>query len=256
MINSSDFSYFRNGEFIKFIGNVIKILSSFDLKSLKIEPEVGALVKLHESIKASYAISRGSTLTKTLILLDQRRDNMFSSLKSVLEQHAQFHPDEKIRKAAASVLEVIVKHGTDLHRKPYQEQTVGTDDIISSITEEMKLTLVELGLGVYFTTLSQANQAFDQKYLERNKAYAVAGTLKLSEVREELQASYDRFTKKVLGYSIIEGEDPFKPMANEINTLIKTYEDNIARRRSKPGDQETELDEDFEDLEEDVVLTK
>ena len=160
---------------------------------------------------------------------------------------------------AKEVLDVIEQHGTDLHRKSYQEQTAGLNSIRSTIDQNPELaeTLIALNLMVYYDAMNEMNRAFDEAYLERNTEYAKLPKEKIFELRGQIEEHFTDLAQRINAHIILE-EDPtdYKAMADELNTLVNSYQDLSDRRSSKGNEEEpdtgldADLDADLEEIEE------
>ena len=117
MIKISDFSRFRNGEFVKFNDLIVSVLNNHDLTGLQVSEIVKEVTTASEDMKGVYKIDRGSSVTKAIVHADAVRYKMFSAIILILRAHAKYHPDEKIKKKAKALLDVFEKHGSDLNRQ-------------------------------------------------------------------------------------------------------------------------------------------
>ena len=251
MIQSSNISKLRSGEAISFFDNLKSILSTFNLDQLQLSSASEELLSSINALTELYKNERGSKITRTLVLLDQKRDNLFMAIRLILEQHIKAHPQESLRPKAEDILNTFNKFGADLYRKNYQEETAGLKGIIK--TMEANFELLEnirlLNLTGYYEALRLANQEFDQAYLERNSAYANLPKEKMQEERNKAEKTFDALVLKINAHLVL-SKDPsaYEPLADQINSLVNTYQDVVNRRGSSNGMIE-ELDADFSEVE-------
>ncbi len=254
MINKTDLKPFRNGEIIKFLSNVLSILSENGVASLAgLQADVQ---QAYEDLMKAYKMERGSKITTSLVNLDKARDGYFVALRVILEQHATYHPEDKSRDKAARLLEIVTRHGIDLHRRSYQEQTAGMDDIceLMDTSEDNRADLTLLGVEVYYTAMKTTNEEFDAKYLDRNSEYAAMPAESLADLRVKAEEMFKKLATHLNAHLILaEDPAPFELLSAEIGTLLQSYYDVIDRRTATdmPDDVTTdtaeELDADYEE---------
>ncbi|UOB17065.1 DUF6261 family protein [Abyssalbus ytuae] len=250
MIISSNLHELRNGEFMAFISNTLDILNKADLTATGLQEQVMELSSVYSILKEHYKMERSSRITRSLVLLDEARDRYFVSLRGLLQFHTQGHPDETLRQQANLLLKALENHGSDLHRKNYQEQTAGTYSIINIIeqSEELTATIKALYLEEYFEGMKTSNAEFDESYLERNSEYAAIPKEKLAELREQGEKLFEKIVLYINANLVLaEDTTPFETLASEIDTLVKTYQENARRRHGNSIDED--LNEDYDELE-------
>lgn len=251
MIKIPDFSLFRNGEFVKFGDLSISILNKHTFDEPKLQEQIAAVKTAHESIKSVYKVDRGSLLTKAIVQEDLLRDNMNSAIKLILQAHASYHPEENTRKKAQGLLAVFEKHGTDLNRQSYHQQTANLDDIFTDINSKNLLgDINELGTGIYYNTLVESNQRFDTLYLERNEEYAQAPKEKMTELRSTSEDAIRKLFNIVNAAVVFYGPEQYQPLMDELNSLIENYQTAIGRRYATQQEPDEELNQDFDEIQE------
>ncbi len=254
MISSSNLHLLRNGEIIAFFSNVLSIFTELDIEKLRLKPQLGGLNASFNILKAQYKAERGNKITRTIVNLDRARDLLFVATRNILLQHAQAHPDERLRPKAQALLEVIEKHGADLYKKSYQEQTVGMKDITDHIDKNIGLIsmIKDFNLQHYYHALKEANKTFNEKYLERNKAYADQPKDGLKDLRIDGEDKFDKLVQRINAHIIL-ADDPsaYQELADKIDRLVATYQKAVSRRLPKGGtDSDEKLDQDFHEVNE------
>ncbi len=186
MINIPNFARFRNGEFVKFNDMTVSVLNNHDLAALQISEVAKEVTAANDDMRAVYKADRGSTLTKAIVHADMFRDNMFSAIILILRAHAKYHPDETMRKKAEALLNIFEKHGSDLNRQSYHQQTANLEDIFEDFDRKgIRGYIKELHLEAYYKQLMASSKEFDRLYLERNKEYAQTPAETLTVLREK-----------------------------------------------------------------------
>ncbi len=251
MLKIPVFSRFRNGEFVKFNDMTVSVLNNHDLGALRISEIIKEVITAYEDMKAVYKVDRGSSLTKAIVHEDIRRDSLFSGIILILRAHAKHHPDETMKKKAKALLEVFEKHGNDLNRQSYHQQTANLEDIFEDLDRKgIRSEIDSLHLDPYYKDLVASNREFDRLYLERNKEYAQTPEESMSELREKAESALKKLFDRVNAFITIDGYEKYQPLVKEINALVDNYETSIERRLSmgeEDQDEENELDQDFEE---------
>ena len=251
MIKIPVFSRFRNGEFVKFNDMTVSVLNNHDLEALQISEIAKEVINAYEDMKAIYKVDRGSSLTKTIVHEDIRRDSLFSGIILILRAHAKHHPDERMKKKAKTLLNVFEKHGNDLNRQSYHQQTANLEDIFEDIERKgLRSDIDALHLDPYYKQLMESNREFDRLFLERNKEYAQTPEETMTLLREEAENNLKNLFDRINAFIIIDGEEEYKPLMKELNALTDYYETSIEKRLStgeEENDEENELDQDFEE---------
>ncbi|MDX2302921.1 MAG: DUF6261 family protein [Microscillaceae bacterium] len=246
MLSTPDFRFFRNGEFIKFISNVLIISSRQDVAGLQIDKQVADLQQVHEVLIRFYKTERGNKLTQDIVDLDKQRDDAYMGLRGITFFYARYHHDESLRNQANSLLKVLDKHGSEVAKKSYQEQGAALDDIIQIIeaSPELLKTLDTLRLTDWFTRMKSSHQAFDEKFLARNKVYAESPKEKFKSLREQSTQAYRELARFITAYATIGNAENYQDYINQLNQLVNSY--NLTINNRKANQQEAEkLDEDF-----------
>ena len=243
------FDFFRNGEFIKYISNVITISKGQDLKTLQVQAQVEQLEKTYDRLIWIYKENRGSFLTKEIAELDRQRDQAFIGLRWITYYCANYHHQESIREQANTLLNTLDKHGLDVTKKSYQEQGAALDDIIAiiSASDDQVQSIHQLHLKEWFDQLKLSTQTFDQKYLERNQEYAKAPKEKLQDLRDEAAEAYRELIRFITAYATINPGDNYQYYIDQLNQVTESYNLTVTNRRGTNVESEA-LDEDLNDL--------
>ncbi|MFW5945202.1 MAG: DUF6261 family protein [Bacteroidota bacterium] len=248
MIKIPDFSTFRNGEFVKFTDFSITIVSKYNFDEPKLQEQIDAVKTVHQRIRSIYKTDRGSNLTQDIVQEDLLRDNMNSAIRLILRAHTIYHTEEAIREKAQNVMEVFEKHGTNLNRQSYIQQTVNLDDIFKDIKDKDLLEAInELGIGFYYKKLVKSNHRFNKLYLERNKEYASAPREKISDLRPTSEETIKELFNMINAAVVFYGKK-YEPLINELNSLVESYQTGIARRHGMQKETDENLNRDFDEI--------
>jgi|GEM_PF-4101429 len=251
MIQVPDFSRFRNGEFVKFNDLTVSVLNNYDLNALQVSEIAKEVTTAGEDMKGVYKADRGSKITKAIMHEDGLRDKMYFAIIQILRAHAKYHLDETLSKKAKNLWNIFEKHGSDLYKQSYHQQTANLEDIFEDIDRKDLRGDIELfHLESFYKQLIASNREFDRLYLERNKEYAQAPDETMPELREKAESALKNLFNRVNAFITIDGTEKYQPLMKELNALIESYETSIERRLSageEDQDEENELDQDFEE---------
>lgn len=235
------FNLFYKGEVVQFIKNVLSIFDGFDLEVLKLNAQVTALSTLFTLLEKLYILDQGNAITEEIKSLDQRRDDALIGINANVDSYLKHYTEEK-RKAAAKLRALLDKYGRDLHKKSYPVETAGIRNLKSEIAGSAELTAAveTLGLTDWLAELDTVNELFDEKYLERNKAYAEAPKEKFAEVREEAEDAYLELARHLTAHAVVTPDPAYQELVDQINQLVATYNLNVQARIGGSGDKTTE----------------
>lgn len=249
MITYTNLNQYRNGEFVKFMGNILDILKSYDLDTLQLKSLVDQLEAQYLQLKKLFKVDRGSNLTEELIRLDKLRDSLFSGLLQILNGHAKYNPEDGKKINAQQLYDIMLTHGSDLNRKSYQEQTGALDDIFAEIEEKgLEEQFAEFLLVEFYNQLKSTNTEFNTTFLARNKEYALEPQGNMQEMRVQVSESFYTLEKNIEARAILESTEAYQNIIKELNSLIDSYESNIQKRSANPSENDDSLDQDFDEV--------
>ncbi|MBU2884566.1 hypothetical protein KO507_02180 [Gilvimarinus agarilyticus] len=233
------FNHFKNAETVQFSDNVLTILAANDPTALNVAPQVSLLDERFQGLKKLFILDQGNAITAEIQDLDGRRDDALIGINANVDSY-QKHYAETSRTACEALRKLLDKHGRDLYRKSYPEETAGIRSMIDEIEAQTSLTeaAATLHLTEWFAELKTANDLFDTKYLERNEAYADAPKEKFAEVREQTEAAYLTLTKHLSAYAVINPSEAYDRVISQIEQLVESYNQTVKNRQSAPAPEE------------------
>lgn len=234
------FSYFKNAETVQFSDNILSILTANDPAALKVEIQVSLLDERFSALKKLFILDQGNAITKEIQDLDGRRDDALIGINANVDSY-QKHYDEIKRKACEALRKLLDKHGRDLYKRSYPEETAGIRSMINEIETATSLTeaVATLGLTEWFAELKVSNDLFDTKYLERNEAYADAPKEKFAEVRKQTEAAYLDLVMHLSAHAVINPSDIYDRVIAQIDHLVESYNQITKNRQGSTTQEET-----------------
>lgn len=222
MISTPNLRRYRNSEFVAFMNDVIKLVDTANIAALA--NSLSALQTTYDDLETSFKVSQGSTITATVQDLDARRDAAIKGIRAVVKGYA-YHFDTAMQSASTLVLQTIDKYGRQLNELNYQAQTASLKSLIKDIENDADLTaaLTSLHLAVWFAEMKTANEAFEQKYLERVTDNAAKKVVPVSEQRPPATAAYETLVKHIEANNVLNPSPELSALANALNELITKY---------------------------------
>ena len=237
------FNFFRNGEFLQFIKNVLNIVNRFDLAALNLADRVSSLTKLTSALDAVFKPIRGQELTAELQKLDTRRDRALQGIKQYLQSHL-YREEEEMVAAAELLLENYESHGKRIDKMPYQQETVVTAAMLDTWLTDPRLSsaLSLLSLTGWVNLLKGINETFDEKYVERAKISPEPALVR--EKREAIREEYQELQADIEANArISKNKQEYEPIIKEINSLIEDYNQVVNNRLRGKSDEDADTKE-------------
>ncbi len=236
MIKRSDLRDVQMLDFYQIMANVNAHLRLENLGTLKLTDVVSndfipAFVKMDETMKPLYK----SGLTEQILHLDNLRDKMVVGLRNHLKVSTAYPETEKAA-AAIRLLNVMDNYGKGIQRQPMREETGIIANLLQDFAKPENVPLVQsTSSEVYITKLAEYNTQLESAYNDRTRIQAALEVGAAKEVRETLQKAFSKLVKTINAYAFLEGEEPYKRLADNINQEIKQAVQTVALRK-KSGD--------------------
>lgn len=242
-MNSPYLTRFRNGEYLRYMKDVLDIVNQQDVDSLLLTTPVNRLSTSVSRINDAYQQKLGSTLTQDVIALDNRRGAAIIGIRAVVKGYS-YHYNSTMANAANAILDAIAAHGSNasnITRLSYQQQTAILESLISDFETipELIEAFITLNLNEWLVELKTANTLFIITYLERIKTSAANPSINLISLRIEATDLYRDLIKKVNAHATLSETNAYPIILNEIELLTKQYNlvvDN--RTHTKPDDSD------------------
>lgn len=234
MINAITLNNLRNSEFVQFITDVLAIVQRNNPADLKVQEQYNNLMAICTSLETLFKNERGSAITDTINVLDERRDNAINGISSFV-QALTYHYDEATRKHANALARHLKLYGTGIARENFQSETAIINNILTDWESKQPYTdaLASLNLVAWKDELRTANSAFSAQYLERTQELSAAPPETLKEKRIDACDAYYALRDFIVSfYTIHKGAEPFNKTVKQLNALIDQYNALITGRKS------------------------
>ena len=239
MIQSIDLAKLRNGEYLQFIQDVIKLVEQNNPGLLLVQPQFNALVAVATDIETLFKTPTGSAITTELENLDLQRDNAIRGIMAIVKGN-MYHTDPVIINHATVLDAHLALFGKDIATDSYQSETSSIRNIITDWNTKPELTAAinALNLQAWQLVLETANNSFSEKYLARAVELGSDTTESIKAKRVQANEAYYALRDNIdARYTINNGAEPYKTVVSSINGLITYYNDMLARRVSGSTDE-------------------
>jgi hypothetical protein len=222
MISIPNLRRYRNSEFVAFMNDVIQLVDAANIAALA--NPLSALQTAYGDLETSFKVSQGSMITASIQELDARRDAAIKGIRAVTKAYV-YHFDATFQSAGTLVLQTIDKYGRQISELNYQAQTASLKSLIKDIENDTDLTaaLTTLHLTSWFAEMKTANEAFEQKYLERVTDSAAKKVAPVNEERPQAMAAYQTLMKHIEANTILNASPELSALTNSLNGLITKY---------------------------------
>jgi len=240
MINPNPAYNLRVPEFIQFGYDLSSVITNANPVSLVINKQYLAYKSVIDSIQKVYQKSLSSPLTKTLLDLDTKRDNLFLGICFIVDGYAKSWLPEHV--AFSKLINQSIKvHGRKFVRANYQSVSAILSSLIDNWQNDaqLKAAFVGLNLDSWCTELYNTNELFQKTHSERSEENAEKYNFdNIKNLRVKAAKSWAKFEKVLLG-KMEELEDDatkaalYTALINNINELFDKYHILISQRKGR-----------------------
>lgn len=221
MIKRFDLSRVRLMEFFQVMTNIKAFLEKENLKTLGLEKAKKSFDEKYTAFDEALKPLKKSELTAKIHELDSQRDEALVGLSAHARAFTTF-PDVAKSTAAKQIIAHIEKYGKNLQSKPLQEETGIIINLLQDLaTAEMNQALTTIGATEWVTKMRTANESFAQMHNDRTEANGAVEVGKSKQTRQALQEAFKQVVKTINALSFVNGEEPYRNLANAINEEMK-----------------------------------
>lgn len=232
MIKTALVNRYRLQEFIQFISNTLMIVKQHGPEKMKIKELYYLLQRHQEKLQVAYKQTAHSDITPLLASLDTQRDQAIICLRKVSEGYT-YHPQEKMRAAAATVLACIDKYGNKLYQLNYSAETAALKNLVRDLQTVPACTaaLKDLGLEAVMHEIRSANTKFKKLFIQRLEEFSqdeVSGTRVLNQQTSE---AYKTLMQHIDAHATLAPSVEYTLFINHINENIEHFNQMVERRK-------------------------
>lgn len=241
-MNTLKIDLLRNAEFIALGKDFISLIDAANPATLGINAGFAPFKAEWLSLDSLFMLERGSILTDDLVALDTRRDNAIVGIRTVADGYSR-HFDPAFRAASERILACIDKYGSKIHKQNLLAETETLRNLVADFeTGALMLNaLTVLGLSAWVTELKDANNDFNQVYLQRTQETSAKPNDSLAARRKPAIELYRKLVKTIDAKDTLDPSPALTTLINQLNGLVDKYNQLIATRSSagkedKPAD--------------------
>lgn len=215
---------YRNSEFLQYMKDVLELVNRYDVHLLGLTEQHDALATLTDKLDAVFQQEQRNKITQELLDLDAKRDRIYKGIKSVLEGYAN-HFNVIEQEAAKRLLFNLNSYGNNVTRMNYQAETAIIDSMLADWNTEttMQEAVILLQLSEWVSELQRINTLFNKRYLVRVSDTAANPIMSFSRLRPDCLTAYRMLIARMKAFAILETNDVYEQLVNEINELAKQY---------------------------------
>lgn len=223
---------YRVAEFLQFLTNALQIIESNDPASLKIVTQYTALETADAALNKEYKKQTSSSITATLIELDERRDRAYTGILRVVSGF-ELHYEVEKRAAAQRIGLIGNKYGAGVTRLRYQQETGEIRCLVGDLQADAAAVaaIAELGLTGWVEEMRVANQAFDTAYVQRSQEMA-GDSSQVITLRATALEKWLELTAHLTAHATLTPSALFTKAIAELNRLIDDYKTATVKRTS------------------------
>lgn len=238
MIQSIDLQNLRKGEYAQLIQDILNIIALHDTAAMKVDRSYDQLQQAGDELNVIFRLPRGSALTAGLEQLDQLRDNALRGIQTIALGHT-YSRDAVIKTHAQRLVAHLGRYGSHIATDSYQSETSNIRFMIAdwNAQPELAAAIKALGLKDWQKDLEEANNSFDEKYVERAEERGMDETESFKAKRRQANSAYYALRDEINAhYTLTRAGEPYKTVVAAINGLLDFYNDLLARRAGSNGE--------------------
>jgi hypothetical protein len=226
---------------LQLAGEAKGLIEKFDPSVLRIVPQFEKFRICVEKEEICYKVIHKSDLSEAKENADKERDTLIVGINNGVKA-ALHHLDPAVNEAAKRLKIVLDTYNTPrpLQDLPYDAETVTVNNLLQEFDGKYSADVQITGLRPWVEELRQRNDKFDRLAKAYNEQQAEKPSFKFKDVRRETDEAYKEIVLVINALIIMEGEMTYAPFVNELNTLIKHYNDLLAQHRGRIKTKKTE----------------
>ena len=172
--------------------------------------------------------------TEAVEAADQVRDNSFLSVRTALEA-LLYRRDAKLVAAATLLLETIRSYGWNLHLESYSSESSRIKGLLADFATKPELieAISITGIAPQVAELSDAENAFEAVYLERNKAKSSKPDTTGVQISKQLRTACTDLLQTITVLNRLSNRPEYTEMARRINEVIDAQAQVIRARATR-----------------------
>jgi len=219
----------KNDGHNSFMNKVKKLLESENMASHGFEKHIEELNRTLQAEDASRRVRRKSYMTKELVKLNAKREELYAGMLYQYESCLR-HYDDSLRKAAKSI-SPIMKSIAYIHNTSNTIRHVYIQKITMNLRNPKYAGIVaSMQLQGWLDALDAANDNYNTMWVNRISEHAQQGDGNVRVKREITDKAYQAIVKRLNALIIIDGPEEYAHFVRLLNLYIAEEKQSIAIR--------------------------
>ncbi|MCX6232869.1 MAG: DUF6261 family protein [Bacteroidetes bacterium] len=230
-INNIHLVSLRNAEHYQFQTEFKNLVEKSTALALGIDARFqNYLSKYTEESEALVYITKNSQ-TDALVNADSHRDQIFRGLCDTVKAACNHFVPAKAE--AAKKLMIIFDTYGNLTSEAYNEETAKINSLYKELNENHAAEINLLAITDWVEELKAGNLKFENIKNERYNEESAKTTLRMKQVRIEIDKQYQEIINLINALILVNGESQYKDFVTEMNHRIVNSKEIIAKRKAK-----------------------
>jgi hypothetical protein len=220
-INQIGLSRLRNDTHFQFHTEFKDLAQKHNPQALKIKPQYDAYLPIYDKVDLALKKINKSAITEKIQNADKARDEIWGDLVET-NTAALRHFDPEVRESAKQLKIVFDTYG-NIAKKPLNDQTSATYNIVQDLEGKYAPDVAKVGLGPWLAELKARNIAFSDLMRERFDESSLRVDIVLKKARLQLDEAYYAITELVNALVLVEGAGDYEGFIKKLNPIISKY---------------------------------
>ena len=230
-INKISLRHLRNDTHFQFHTEFKDLAQKHDPDALKIRQEYDAYLLLYDKVDLALKKISKSAITEKIQNADKARDEIWLDLVET-STAALRHFDPEVREAAKQLKIVFDTYG-NIAKKPLNDQTSATYNIVQDLEGRYAPDVAKVGLGPWLAELKARNIAFSDLMRERFDESSLKVDIVLKKARVQLDEAYYAIAELVYALLLVEKAAGYEAFIKKLNPIISKYAITLAARAGR-----------------------
>jgi hypothetical protein len=240
--------YLRMAGFVEFVQQVLKLFTEFrdsgeqgvSQLPTKVETVYTSFSGSVTAVDDAYKLSRASDYTQKIADEDDRRDNLYKQLVSMLKMFKRFNYDTEKKEAATYLWNIVKKYNVDVNEN-YSEESGKLQQMLQELTSDAQAELrtAKLGIENLITQLNTANEQVRTLMSYRNDERMQIEKAALANARNEADQAYCTLVLSLNAAAVMDDDaHRFDELISQVNELIKYFRQYVLPKPGKKDEEE------------------
>ena len=185
-------------------------------------------------------ISQKSLITDDIKAADDKRDNIFRSLRKAINGFTDA-PVPDVAKAGKVLKQCVADYAINPAMQ-LDRETGLLHNFIADLETKHAAEVAKLGLTLYVAPLKEANTKVEQFIVDRTTAQSVIAAGELRAARLATDAAYRHLVKFVNALAMVSGTTDYDALAKFLNEHIDRYKHEVLPKKKKGGKKPSDGD--------------